>query len=515
MERARGGARRADARGVRDDRGEPPDGVEPAAARRRASPARSASPSGVEIRHRRRATAATLRAGERGRGRDPRARASPPATSTTPRRTPTSFFDGWFRTGDRGVVRRRRLPPARGPAQGDDPPRRREHLAVRDRGGAARPSRRRRRDLLRRSTTRSTASASARPWRCRAESSERELIDHCRERLAAFKVPEVVHVLDAIPRTPTGKVQRKRVGRSRSPSGAGVRFAILGAGAIGAYVGAALARGGSDVTLDRPRRAPAGACRRDGVRVLSPRGDFEAHPAATGRHRRDRRRRRRLRRRSRRTACPALAPQHRRRAQAGRGRDRRRRTAFPGGTSSRTAARSRAPCSSRSTRAVASPAAIPRGGGDRLRHLLLDGDRRAGRHPPHRGHALRDRRARRRRGASAAARSREAFVAGGLKCPVESSIRDQIWLKLIGNAAFNPVTRAHRRDARRARDRCPRLVAAAAGDPRGVRRGRGRARDRAAGLDRPPARGRASPSATTRPRCSRTSRPASRSSSTA
>ena len=44
----------------------------------------------------------------------------------------------------------------------------------------------------------------------------RELIDHCRERLAAFKVPEVVHVLDAIPRTPTGKVQRKRVGAALS-----------------------------------------------------------------------------------------------------------------------------------------------------------------------------------------------------------------------------------------------------------------------------------------------------------
>jgi 2-dehydropantoate 2-reductase len=34
----------------------------------------------------------------------------------------------------------------------------------------------------------------------------------------------------------------------------------------------------------------------------------------------------------------------------------------------------------------------------------------------------------------------EAFVAGGLKCPVEGRLREQIWLKLIGNAAFNPVT---------------------------------------------------------------------------
>jgi acyl-CoA synthetase (AMP-forming)/AMP-acid ligase II len=52
----------------------------------------------------------------------------------------------------------------------------------------------------------------------RAPAAERELIDHCRGRLAAFKVPEVVHVLDAIPRTATGKVQRKRVGAMLSGS---------------------------------------------------------------------------------------------------------------------------------------------------------------------------------------------------------------------------------------------------------------------------------------------------------
>ncbi len=43
-----------------------------------------------------------------------------------------------------------------------------------------------------------------------------ELIAYCRERMAPFKVPDVVHVLDAIPRTATGKVQRKRVGESLS-----------------------------------------------------------------------------------------------------------------------------------------------------------------------------------------------------------------------------------------------------------------------------------------------------------
>jgi len=38
-----------------------------------------------------------------------------------------------------------------------------------------------------------------------------ELIGHCRERLAAFKVPTAIYVLAEIPRTATGKVQRRRV----------------------------------------------------------------------------------------------------------------------------------------------------------------------------------------------------------------------------------------------------------------------------------------------------------------
>jgi acyl-CoA synthetase (AMP-forming)/AMP-acid ligase II len=36
-----------------------------------------------------------------------------------------------------------------------------------------------------------------------------ELREHCRGALAGFKVPESIHVVDAIPRTPTGKVQRR------------------------------------------------------------------------------------------------------------------------------------------------------------------------------------------------------------------------------------------------------------------------------------------------------------------
>jgi len=59
-----------------------------------------------------------------------------------------------------------------------------------------------------------------------------------------------------------------------------MRFVVVGAGAIGAYVGAALARGGADVTLIA-RGEHLRALQERGVRVLSPRGDFEAYPPAT------------------------------------------------------------------------------------------------------------------------------------------------------------------------------------------------------------------------------------------
>ena len=59
-----------------------------------------------------------------------------------------------------------------------------------------------------------------------------------------------------------------------------MRFAVLGAGAIGAYLGAALAQAGSDVTLIA-RGPHLRAMIEHGVRVQSPRGDFTSHPAAT------------------------------------------------------------------------------------------------------------------------------------------------------------------------------------------------------------------------------------------
>jgi acyl-CoA synthetase (AMP-forming)/AMP-acid ligase II len=46
------------------------------------------------------------------------------------------------------------------------------------------------------------------------EADHASLVAHCRERLTAVKVPSVIHILDAIPRTPTGKLQRRRVAAS-------------------------------------------------------------------------------------------------------------------------------------------------------------------------------------------------------------------------------------------------------------------------------------------------------------
>jgi acyl-CoA synthetase (AMP-forming)/AMP-acid ligase II len=44
-----------------------------------------------------------------------------------------------------------------------------------------------------------------------APADERLLREHCRERLAAFKVPKTIRIVPEIPRTATGKLQRRRV----------------------------------------------------------------------------------------------------------------------------------------------------------------------------------------------------------------------------------------------------------------------------------------------------------------
>lgn len=120
-----------------------------------------------------------------------------------------AFRDGWFRTGDQGVfedgylrlVGRIKELIIRGgenvsPAEVEDVLK--AHPAVADAAVFGVPDEK---------YGERVAAAVA----LEGEADERALIEHCRERLTAVKVPEVVHILDEIPRTPTGKLQRRRV----------------------------------------------------------------------------------------------------------------------------------------------------------------------------------------------------------------------------------------------------------------------------------------------------------------
>jgi acyl-CoA synthetase (AMP-forming)/AMP-acid ligase II len=48
------------------------------------------------------------------------------------------------------------------------------------------------------------------------EVTAEEVQRYCREHLAEFKVPKRVYIVDTIPRTPTGKVQRRHVAAAMS-----------------------------------------------------------------------------------------------------------------------------------------------------------------------------------------------------------------------------------------------------------------------------------------------------------
>jgi rifamycin polyketide synthase module 1/2/3 len=46
---------------------------------------------------------------------------------------------------------------------------------------------------------------------------EKSLLAFCREHMAAFKVPSHIHIVAAIPRTATGKVQRRFLADAFAP----------------------------------------------------------------------------------------------------------------------------------------------------------------------------------------------------------------------------------------------------------------------------------------------------------
>jgi acyl-CoA synthetase (AMP-forming)/AMP-acid ligase II len=47
--------------------------------------------------------------------------------------------------------------------------------------------------------------------------TERELRDFCAGHLAGFKVPKVIHVVEALPKTATGKIQRRQLAVAYAP----------------------------------------------------------------------------------------------------------------------------------------------------------------------------------------------------------------------------------------------------------------------------------------------------------
>jgi 2-dehydropantoate 2-reductase len=215
-----------------------------------------------------------------------------------------------------------------------------------------------------------------------------------------------------------------------------VRVAVVGAGAIGAYVGAALHRGGTDVYLVA-RGEHLAAMRRDGVTVISPRGDFRAHPPATddpaeigpvdivflG-----------LKAYSYAGAGPLLAPLLRPgtgvvaaqngipwwyfHGLAGPHEGRRIEAADPGGTvSAAILPDQEIGCVVYCSAEIEAPGVIRHVEGTRFSIGEPDGST-SGR----------------------CTAFSKAMIAGGLKCPVEKDLRSDIWLKLLGNVAFNPVS---------------------------------------------------------------------------
>jgi 2-dehydropantoate 2-reductase len=215
-----------------------------------------------------------------------------------------------------------------------------------------------------------------------------------------------------------------------------MRVAVLGAGAIGAYVGAALHRGGTEVHL--VARGPhLEAIRSDGVTVLSPRGDFTARTPATddpaaigpvdyvflG-----------LKANSYANAGPLLQPLLHDRTVVvaaqngipwwyfhgleGPYRGRRIESVDPGGAVTQVIDLDRAiGCVVYCSTELEGPGVV--------RHLegtrFSIGEPAGG--PSERCEQF-----------------STAMVAGGLKCPVEADIRNDIWIKLLGNAAFNPIS---------------------------------------------------------------------------
>lgn len=215
-----------------------------------------------------------------------------------------------------------------------------------------------------------------------------------------------------------------------------MKVAVLGAGAIGAYVGAALCRAGVEVHLVA-RGPQLAALRRSGVIVHSPRGDWVAHPHATddttdigpvdhvflG-----------LKANAYAMAGPMVRPLlhetttligaqngipwwyfHKLKGQY---EDHRIESVDPGGAVTAVLPLQRAiGCVVYAATEIESPGVVRHLEGTRFSIGEPDGTI-----------------------STRCTEFSDAMVAGGLKCPVEPDLRNDIWLKLMGNIAFNPLS---------------------------------------------------------------------------
>lgn len=233
-----------------------------------------------------------------------------------------------------------------------------------------------------------------------------------------------------------------------------MRFLIAGAGAIGGYMGACMARAGQDVTL-YARGPHLKAMQERGLRVLSAEGDFEVRPRAIGdlaeaggmdviflgvkAH-----------------GLTQLAPQIQPliganttvvstqngvpwwyfQTSAGEFTGLHLERVDPGTIIANTIPVERVAASiAYFATEIVEPGVIRHTEGNRLSLGELDGTR------SHRCKAI-----------------SEALIKSGIRCPVTQKIRTEIWVKILGNVAFNPLsalTRATLVQMARDSDVCP------------------------------------------------------------
>ena len=137
-----------------------------------------------------------------------------PVTSVTTRRNRASGADGWFRTGDAGyldgdgylyvVDRRDDIFISGGenvyPAEIERVLR--DHPLVLDAGVIGVPD-----------ESWGTRPVAAVVWRGDPDRARLDLLQHCRQHLAGYKIPDRILLLDELPRSPSGKLLRRRSAR--------------------------------------------------------------------------------------------------------------------------------------------------------------------------------------------------------------------------------------------------------------------------------------------------------------